>query len=87
MTSPDGITWTTKTTIANTWRSVCWSAELGIFCAVASAGTSGTYVMTSPDGNTWTTRTSAADNQWYNVCWSPELGMFVLLQWREQEIE
>jgi hypothetical protein len=33
MTSPDGITWTTRTTPANNeWRSVTWSAELGFCC-------------------------------------------------------
>ena len=59
----------------NQWRSVCWSPELGLFCAVADTGT-GNRVMTSPDGITWTTRTSAADNGWFSVCWSPELGLF-----------
>ena len=60
----------------NAWRSVCWSAELSLFVAVASTGT-GNRVMTSPDGITWTARTSAADNAWRSVCWSPELSLFV----------
>jgi hypothetical protein len=77
MTSPDGITWTTRTSAANNeWYSVCWSPELGLFVAVAITGT-GNRVMTSPDGITWTTRTSAVNNQWRSVCWSPELGLFV----------
>ena len=47
MTSPDGITWTTRTSAANNaWLSVCWSPELGIFVAVANSG-SGTRVMTA----------------------------------------
>ncbi len=67
---------TTRTSAAdNDWLSVCWSPELGLFCAVAYSGT-GNRVMTSPDGITWTIRTSAADNDWYSVCWSPELGLF-----------
>ena len=62
--------------VNNTWYSVCWSAELSLFVAVASSGT-GNRVMTSPDGITWTSRTSAADNSWRSVCWSPELSLFV----------
>ena len=58
------------------WYSVCWSAELSLFVAVAYTGT-GNRVMTSPDGITWTARTSAADNAWRAVCWSPELSLFV----------
>jgi len=76
MTSPDGITWNTRTTADNQWRSVCWSPELGIFVAVAQSGT-GNRVMTSPNGITWTIRTSAADNNWASVCWAAELGIFV----------
>lgn len=69
-------TWTIRTSAAdNSWRAVCWSPELSLFCAVASSGV-GNRVMTSPDGITWTSRASAADNQWYSVCWSPELSLF-----------
>jgi hypothetical protein len=50
MTSPNGITWTSRTpAVDNDWNSVCWSAELSIFCAVASTGT-GNRVMTSAIG-------------------------------------
>lgn len=31
---------------ANNWYGVCWSSELGLFCAVANTGT-GDRVMTS----------------------------------------
>jgi hypothetical protein len=65
MTSPDGITWTSRTSATdNTWRSVTYGN--GLFVAVSSFGT-GNRVMTSPDGITWTSRTSAADNSWYSV--------------------
>jgi len=71
-----GATWLASTSAAdNSWFSVCWAAELGLFCAVAITGT-GNRVMTSPDGVTWTARTSAVDNNWLSVCWSAELGMF-----------
>jgi hypothetical protein len=68
--------WTSKNAAAeNSWQSVCWSPELGLFCAVASSGT-GSRVMTSPDGINWTIRVSAADNPWMSVCWSPEKRLF-----------
>jgi hypothetical protein len=47
MTSPDGITWTLRTSAAdNQWNGVCWASDLGLFAAVASSGT-GNRVMTS----------------------------------------
>ena len=77
MTSPDGVTWTARTSAAFTaWHSVCWSPELGLFVAVAFSGT-GIQVMTSTDGITWTIRDTPADNQWMSVCWSPEQMLFV----------
>jgi len=70
-----GATWLASTSAAdNNWFSMCWAAELGLFCAVAITGT-GNRVMTSPDGVTWTARTSAVDNNWLSVCWSAELGL------------
>jgi hypothetical protein len=58
MTSPDGITWTIRTSAAdNSWRSVTYGN--GLFVAVSSDGT-GNRVMTSPDGITWTL--GATDN-------------------------
>ncbi len=77
MTSPDGITWTARTSASdNNWTSVIWSKELTLFIAVASSGT-GNRVMTSSDGITWTSRISASDNNWTSVCWSPELSLLV----------
>jgi hypothetical protein len=69
--------WSTRSSAADYgWHSVCWSAEAGLFVAVADSGT-GNRVMTSPDGITWTIRSSAADNGWLSVCWSAEAGLFV----------
>ncbi len=79
MTSSDGLNWTTpaSTVPTNGWVSVCWSPELGLFCAVASAGSGGNYVMTSLDGSTWTQPSGTITaNAWQNICWSPELGLF-----------
>jgi hypothetical protein len=76
MTSPDGLAWTNREAAqAIAWRDLAWSPSLGLFAAVANAGTN--RVMTSPDGINWTTRTPAADNNWLAICWSPELDLFV----------
>ena len=74
MTSPDGITWTSRTTPASGsygWYSVTYGNSL--FVAVASGTGIGNRVMTSPDGITWTLRTSAADNDWWSVTYGNNL--------------
>jgi LPXTG-motif cell wall-anchored protein len=71
MSSPDGITWTSRTSASdNIWNSVTWGGPAGaqLFVAVAYTGT-GNRVMTSPDGITWTSRASAADKMWLSVTW------------------
>jgi hypothetical protein len=73
MTSPDGITWTIRTSAAdNAWSSVTHGG--GLFVAVSFFGI-GDRVMTSPDGIIWTSRTPAADNDWYSVTYGG--GLFV----------
>jgi hypothetical protein len=73
LTSPDGITWTYRTSAAdNDWKSVTYGN--GLFVAVANTGT-GNRVMTSSNGINWTTRTSAADNNWASVTYGN--GVFV----------
>ncbi len=73
MTSPDGSTWTIRTSAAdNQWISVTYGN--GLFVAVAQTG-SGNRVMTSPNGINWTIRTSAANNQWRSVTYGN--GLFV----------
>jgi len=73
MTSPDGITCTTRVSAAdNDWTAVAYGNEL--FVAVADSGT-GNRVMTSPDGITWTIRTSAGDNDWTDITYGG--GLFV----------
>lgn len=60
MTSPDGITWTSRTSAAdNGWDEIIYTGDL--FVAVATSGP-GSRVMTSPDGITWTLRASANDS-------------------------
>lgn len=77
MTSPDGVTWTARTTPNDlNWTSVCWSPEKLLFVATATTGV-GNRVMTSPDGVAWTARTSAADSSWSSIVWAASLGLFV----------
>ncbi|HET9554903.1 MAG TPA: hypothetical protein VFP50_18200 [Anaeromyxobacteraceae bacterium] len=52
-TSPDGVTWTSRTMPAGNYTGVTFGASL--YCAAGSAG-----AATSPDGITWTARTSPA---------------------------
>jgi hypothetical protein len=76
MTSPDGITWTIRTSAANnSWNSVTYGN--GLFVAVSDTG--GNRVMTSPDGITWTSRTSAANNAWVSVAYGS--GLFVAISY------
>jgi hypothetical protein len=73
MTSPDGISWTIRTSASDsTWNSITWSETLGLFVAVAQTG-----IMTSPDGITWTSRTEPEAGQWREVIWVDELSLFV----------
>ena len=78
-TSPDGITWTTRTTPSISVLSfIIWSPERSLFVATSyQAGTSN--VITSPDGINWTQRTtpSTAFVGWHDIAWSPQLLLFV----------
>lgn len=78
-TSPDGVTWTSRTPPAGTWiwTSICWSKEKSLFVAVASGSDTGTRVITSPDGITWTLRTTPANNSWKSVTYGHGAGVFV----------
>jgi hypothetical protein len=73
MTSPDGITWTSRITPAdNNWIDITYAN--GLFVAVAQSGT-GDRVMTSPDGINWTLGTTPADNNWGSITYGN--GLFV----------
>jgi hypothetical protein len=66
LTSPDGISWTSRTAAnTNNWSSVTYGN--GLFVAVANSGTSGQRVMTSPDGITWTARTVSQTRDWQSI--------------------
>jgi hypothetical protein len=78
-TSPDGITWTTRTTPnIRVLSYIIWAPERSLFVATSyQAGTSN--VITSPDGINWTQRTtpSTAFVGWHDLAWSPQLSLFV----------
>jgi len=66
MTSPDGITWTLRTSAAdNGWTAIAWNGT--VFAAVSFARAT---VMTSPDGITWTTRVSTTATLWQHIAWN-----------------
>jgi type II secretory pathway pseudopilin PulG len=75
MTSPDGMTWTGRTTsgaLAKNWQNVTYGG--GLFVAVATDLVTNN-IMTSPDGITWTIRTAPAAHSWYAVTYGT--GIFV----------
>ena len=76
MTSPDGVTWTTQTTVdpSSHWYSIAWSGEL--FVAGGGDGGSSTIysIMTSPDGITWTNQPAPNPvDVWLGIAWSGTL--------------
>jgi hypothetical protein len=76
MTSSNGITWAARSASEqNSWDSVTWSPELGLFAAVSTDGTN--RVMTSTNGINWISRTAAEQNSWKSITWSPDILMFM----------
>ena len=67
-----------STAETNTWKTVCWSPELGIFCALSTNGTT-SRVAISKDGTSWTAVTTSGmlSSQWISICWSPLLKLFL----------
>lgn len=65
MTSPDGVTWTPRTSgTASNLAAITWAGTQ--FVAVGAAGT----LLTSPDGVTWTARTSGTTNALGGLTWT-----------------
>lgn len=64
----------------NTWRSICWSPQLGIFAAVSNSN--GNKVAISNNGIQWTSYLTPqfsviTHDNYYGICWSPELNIFI----------
>ena len=73
-TSPDGITWTERTTSSRVaWRSICWSQHHEAFYAFSL---NNNKVAISSDGITWNEQTILTNNSWRTVCWSDTLQIF-----------
>lgn len=76
-TSPDGITWTFRTTTAPgaVWAAVAYGN--GTWVAVSGSTSTSAAIATSPDGITWTFRTTpaAAVGGWYSVAYGN--GLFI----------
>ena len=67
MTSPDGITWTSRTSASDSsWVGIAWNGT--VFVAIGSDA-----MMTSPDGITWTSRslsTTSSTTYWKEIAWN-----------------
>jgi hypothetical protein len=75
MTSPDGITWTSRTSATdNQWRGVAYGD--GLWVAVSLDGT-GNRIMASSDGITWTSRTNPVDNGYVSIAYDDGLWVAV----------
>lgn len=80
MTSPDGKDWTVRQAAAQLrWQDVCWSAEAGVFVAVAQDGNEHNAVMVSRNGIDWQNTSIPRSNGWRTVTWSRDLRRFVAL--------
>ncbi len=73
MTSPDGVTWTTRTGSRRRFQSVTFGN--GLFVAVADTVGSLDRALVSSNGTTWSTSIVAADNDWKSVTYGN--GLFV----------
>ncbi len=76
ITSSDGTNWTViPVNTGNNFRSICWSPELSLFCAVSDDTGGSTNVITSSDGITWSI-VGINVAAYYSICWSPDLCLF-----------
>jgi hypothetical protein len=66
-TSPDAVTWTSRTIQNRSWTGIAWNGS--VFCAVADGNTT-TDCSTSPDGITWTNRTVSSASFWKDIAWN-----------------
>lgn len=79
-TSPDGITWTSRTVTGTTWAIYDAAFGASTWVAVGAAGTpSSTTLYTSPDGVTWTSRTNplGSEAEQSAICFGN--GLFLLV--------
>ena len=72
--SPDGITWTSRTSGVSVDLNKIIYAN-GMFVAVGVNG----KIITSSDGITWTSRTSGVSNDLYGICFSATIGEYIVV--------
>jgi len=86
MSSPDGVTWTTRTIEDYNWTGITWDSSIALFVAVAigatarsANGTTWTITYLNSYSHTWTTRTMPSGYGWVAAVWSPELEIFAAI--------
>lgn len=82
--STNGVDWSVVTVApeisGSSWWDICWSPELGLFCAVGTERAPTPFesnIITSPDGDNWTYYAVSLPSGLTGVSWSPLLGLFV----------
>ena len=74
-TSPDGVTWTSRTTgSANAFYAATMRTDL-----VVIAGLSGQIYTSSTSGSTWSSRSAAGSSTFRGAAYSPSLDLFCLV--------
>lgn len=78
-TSPDGITWTLRTTPAQTvtLRRIKWGGDKFVCVGQTASDASQNLGFYSTDGVTWNNIAAATNSQWHDVAYSPTLGRWV----------
>lgn len=76
VTSPDGETWTARTTPELNFNSIAWNGSLMV--AVGNNASNEDGIATSPDGVTWTVRTGpkGTNTNYYGVCYASSLSLW-----------
>lgn len=80
ITSPDGFTWTTRTTPAQeiTFLDIVWGDERFVAVGAVNNTTGGVgLTMSSTDGLTWAIFNAPNDSQWSSVAYSATLDRYV----------
>lgn len=60
-------------TVSGTYKDVCWSEELGLFCMIGNS-----ICRTSPDGAVWIAQTIPA-KAWVKIIWAKKLNKFITI--------
>jgi len=83
-TSPDGITWTNRTSIIGHWNKVQYIDILGLFVAIAEAGSAYPLIMVSIDGINWSYGMPSKEIDYRSFCYGNGLFVFVKSNYNEK---